>query len=254
MTMTFPVEFAIAGFKLSAHTALELLAYAAGFQLYRLQRQRLADPLDDLTRWRLLAAAAFGALFGARLLAWAADPAALAALPWWARPMAGKTIVGGLLGGTLGVELAKRGLGVTQRTGDVYALPLALAIVIGRVGCFLQGVSDHTAGTPSDLPWALDQGDGIPRHPAALYEAAGVALLGLWLWGRQRRGAFERGDLYRGFLLGYCALRFALEALKPYPRHLGLTLYQWACLGLIVAWRADLRRLFLPKTREDAHA
>jgi prolipoprotein diacylglyceryltransferase len=244
--MTFPVVLSLAGVQVPAHSALELLAYALGFQLYRRQRRAMADPLDDLTRWRLLAAAAFGALLGARLLAWAADPASLAAFPLWQRPLMGKTIVGGLLGGTLGVELAKRQLGVTQRTGDVYALPLCLAIGIGRIGCFLQGVSDHTVGTPTDLPWGLDQGDGIPRHPAALYEAFGVALLGLALWLRQRKGACERGDLYRGFLLGYCALRFGLEFIKPYPHLAGLTLYQWTCLALFAVWHADLRRLLLP--------
>lgn len=248
--MSFPVVFTLFGLSIPAHGALELLAYMLGFQLYRRQRRLMADPLDDLTRWRLLAAAAFGALLGARLLAWAADPAALSAYPLWQRPLMGKTIVGGLLGGTLGVELAKRQLGVTQRTGDVYALPLALAIVIGRIGCFLQGVSDHTAGTPTDLPWGLDQGDGIPRHPAALYEAFGVGLLGLALWARQRRGAYQRGDLFRGFLLGYAALRFSLEFIKPYPRLAGLTLYQWACLALFAAWHADLRRLLLPSQRE----
>jgi prolipoprotein diacylglyceryltransferase len=249
--MIFPVQFGLGSASVSAHSVLELAAYALGFQLYRRQRRALADPLPDLTRWRLLAAAALGALLGARLLAWAADPASFAALPWWQRPLAGKTIVGGLLGGTLAVELAKRQLGVSPRTGDVYALPLAVAILIGRLGCFLQGVSDHTAGTPSDLPWALDQGDGIPRHPAALYEALGCALLAVWLWRQQRRGAFERGDLYRAFLLGYCVLRFSLEAIKPYPRVLGLTAYQWACLGLLLAWRADARRLLLPSLRSE---
>lgn len=252
--MTFPVVLSLGGFSLSAHAALEVLAYALGFQLYRLQRARLADPLEDLLRWQLLAAAAFGALLGARLLAWVADPAALAAYPWWQRPFAAKTIVGGLLGGTLAVELAKRRLGVAQRTGDVYALPLAFAIGLGRIGCFLQGVSDHTYGTPSGLPWALDQGDGILRHPAALYEAFGCAVLFIWLWRWQRRGSYRRGDLFRGFLLGYTALRFALEAFKPYPRVLGLTVYQWACLALWLAWRADARRLFLPMKQGDAHA
>lgn len=240
--MTFPVVLSLGPIHLGAHGLLEFIAYAAGFALYRRRRAQLSDPHDDLTRWRLLAAAALGALLGARLLAWAADPASLAAYPWWIRPFAAKTIVGGLLGGTLAVEWAKRRLGITARTGDVYAEALALAILIGRLGCFLQGVGDHTAGTPSSLPWALDQGDGIPRHPAALYEALGCGVL-LWLLARLRRAVHDTGDLFRAFLLGYCALRFGLEFIKPYPRVLGLTAYHWACLALLIAWRRDAVRL-----------
>jgi hypothetical protein len=36
------------------------------------------------------------------------------------------------------------------------------------VGCFLTGLSDRTYGTPTPLPWGIDFGDGIPRHPPAL--------------------------------------------------------------------------------------
>lgn len=249
--MTFPLLIQVGPWAVSAHSVLEVAAYAIGFRLYLRQRRVLSDELDSLTRWRLLAAAALGALLGARLLAYAADPQALAGFPWWLRPWMGKTIVGGLLGGTLAVELLKRRLGLQQRTGDVYALPLAVGIAVGRLGCFLQGVSDHTAGTPSSLPWALDQGDGIPRHPAALYEAAACLLIAGLLW-RLQRTRYQRGDLYRAFLLSYCAVRFALELVKPYPTLAGLTLYQWACLGLLLAWRRDAWRLLDP--RGSAHA
>ena len=135
--MTFPYLITLGPWTWHAHGLLEAVAYALGLAVYRGQRRLLDDRLDDLTRWRLLAAAAVGALLGARLLAYAADPAAVADLPWWQRPLAVKTILGGLLGGTLAVEWLKRRLGLVQRTGDVYALGLALAIAVGRLGCFL---------------------------------------------------------------------------------------------------------------------
>src|SRR5690242_4226607 len=47
----------------------------------------------------------------------------------------GKTIVFGMIGGYLGVELAKAYLGVTVKTGDTYAVPVAVAVAIGRLGC-----------------------------------------------------------------------------------------------------------------------
>jgi hypothetical protein len=84
--------------------------------------------------------------------------------------MGGKTIVGALIFGLISVELIKRYIGLRQSTGDLYAIPLALGIAIGRIGCFLTGLSDNTYGTPTNLPWAINFGDGIPRHPTQLYE------------------------------------------------------------------------------------
>ena len=36
---------------------------------------------------------------------------------------------------------------------------------------------DNTYGTPTSLPWAINFGDGIPRHPTQLYEVAFLLLL-----------------------------------------------------------------------------
>jgi phosphatidylglycerol---prolipoprotein diacylglyceryl transferase len=82
----------------------------------------------------------------------------------------GKTIVGALAFGLMSVELTKRYIGLRDSTGDLYAIPLAIGIAIGRIGCFLTGLSDNTYGTPTNLPWAVNFGDGIPRHPTQLYE------------------------------------------------------------------------------------
>jgi phosphatidylglycerol---prolipoprotein diacylglyceryl transferase len=57
---------------------------------------------------------------------------------------------------------------VRRATGDVFAIPLTVGIAVGRVGCFLTGLADNTHGLPANLPWAIDYGDGIPRHPAQL--------------------------------------------------------------------------------------
>jgi phosphatidylglycerol---prolipoprotein diacylglyceryl transferase len=54
---------------------------------------------------------------------------------------------------------------------------LAAAIAVGRLGCFFSGIEDRTYGTPTDLPWGYDFGDGILRHPVELYEAVGAAAI-----------------------------------------------------------------------------
>lgn len=64
----------------------------------------------------------------------------------------GKSVVGGLAGAILAVEILKRRLGVKVSTGLRFAAPLAAAIAVGRVGCFFAGMDDRTYGTPTSVP------------------------------------------------------------------------------------------------------
>src|SRR5580698_4363304 len=93
------------------HPVFETLAYAAGYQVFRWMRRQSGDVVAEPQRWTVIAAAAVGALAGSRLLGLAEQwPAVLAA--WRSNELwdllltpGGKTIVGGLLGGWLGVEI-----------------------------------------------------------------------------------------------------------------------------------------------------
>lgn len=80
----------------------------------------------------------------------------------------GKSVLGGLLGGTLGAELGKKLIGWTPSTGDAWVTPLAIGLMIGRLGCQLSGTWDEAYGIPTSLPWGWEYGDGIPRHPTGL--------------------------------------------------------------------------------------
>lgn len=232
------------------HAGLELGAFTAGGLLYWRTSNAATQPRDRMTRWGLLAGAALGAALGSR---------ALYVLQYWqalqGQPpgiwLGGKTIVGGLLGAVAGVELAKRALHWELSTGDGFVVPLLIAIVIGRIGCQLSGVSDLTYGNPTALPWGLDQGDGIARHPTALYEIMGVGAIA-WIIHRTRR-LDRRGDRFRALLAGYLALRFGLEFLKPpfgpaaggvlAPAWWGpFTAIQWACLAGLGYYARDLWR------------
>jgi phosphatidylglycerol:prolipoprotein diacylglycerol transferase len=223
---------------LHPHLVLEALAYALGFALYRHERRRRGDPIDEDLRWTVIVAAAVGAVLGSKLLALLQAPSQLGQA--FRSPLAflasGKTIVGGLLGGWLAVEAAKRRAGESRRTGDLFALPLAVGIAVGRVGCFLTGLPDRTYGTATTLPWGLDLGDGVPRHPAPLYEI--LFLLALAAVLARSRGRLGSGGEFRLFLAAYLAFRVLADALKPGERSLGLTAIQWAAiLGLLaLAW------------------
>lgn len=211
------------------HFLFEALAYAIGFALYRRARAR-GDELDSPTRWSVVVAAAVGGALGSKLLALVNDPATLAER--MTDPIAflagGKTMVGGLIGGWIAVEVTKRALGIETRTGDLFALPLCVGIAIGRIGCFLTGLPDRTCGIETSLPIGVDFGDGIARHPTQLYEIAFLVALALHLVIRARR-PFARGALFREVLVAYVGFRLACDFLKPGTFLFGLTAIQWAC-------------------------
>src|SRR5437868_7421431 len=77
----------------------------------------------------------------------------------------GHSIAGAIAGGAAAVELYKWLRGIRGSTGLPFVAPLALGIAVGRLGCFFAGLPDYTYGTPTHLPWGVDFGDGIPRHP-----------------------------------------------------------------------------------------
>ena len=162
----------------------------------------------------------------------------------------GKTITCGLIGAYLAVELAKRLLGVRVKTGDSFAVPLALAMAVGRWGCFFNGCC---YGVETSLPWGVwftvPGADGLPRlmkcHPTQIYESLfhfTMALVLIWL---TVRGLLSRQRL-KLYLIAYGVFRFLTEFIRPEPVYwTGLTFYQWASLALIVGlalqWAADRR-------------
>jgi len=232
---------------IAVHTGFEVAAYAVGMRLFLWQRRRLALPVladRDRSLW-IGVAAIFGAALGAKLGYWIEDPQnAFASFPDLRHLLEGKTIVGALLGGLLSVELVKRAIGAQGSSGDAFALPLIVGIAIGRVGCFLSGLDDHTYGNPTSLPWAVDFGDGVTRHPTQLYEIAFLIALGLLLhW---RRQAFDRdGDRFRAFMIAYLAFRLVVDFIKPMPMiYLGtLSGIQLLCLAGLLYYHRDIPRI-----------
>jgi len=241
--MSFPFEIALGSLRIHPHVLFELLAYFIGFRLYLSERRRFGDRVDSPRRMWVVAAAALGAALGARVVFLLECPAeTLAHLTDAAYLLSGKTIVGGLTGGWLAVEGAKKLLGLAGRTGDLFAIPLAAAIAVGRIGCFLTGLGDRTYGDPTALPWGIDFGDGVRRHPTQLYEILFLALLIVVLARLRRRGARE-GDLFRGFAVGYFGFRLLVDFWKPAEcRGLGLTSIQWVCLGALAVCGPDIFR------------
>jgi prolipoprotein diacylglyceryltransferase len=247
--MTFPVYLTVGSMSLHPHWVFDVLAYAAGIWLLTHRRRRGNDVVDRRTRWLLVAAAIAGGVIGSHVLFMLEDLAPLALSAY--RPTAfleGKTIVGGLIGGLLAVELVKARLGIAVATGDLLVLPLAAGIAIGRVGCFLTGLSDGTSGVATTLPWSVDFGDGIPRHPTQLYEIIFVVLLA-WLVTRIAPRLCRDGDMFKVFMLGYLSFRVAVDFIKPATRIAGVSVIQWACVAMIAYYSPHIPRLFAEARR-----
>ena len=220
-------------------------------------RSRTPQPagLTSGQRWGIALGAFCGAMIGAKLPFALTDWQALLSGRVWFEN--GKTIVFGMVGGYVGVEVAKAMLGVRAKTGDGFAVPVAGAVAVGRLSCFAAGCCH---GRPTGLPWGVDFGDGLRRHPAQLYEMAFHATMAVILAVLQRRGLF-RGQLIKLYIITYLLYRFATEFLRPEPVvAAGLTGYQWACLALVPGfaglWVRDARAESVaspphrPETRE----
>ncbi|MEM6264318.1 MAG: prolipoprotein diacylglyceryl transferase family protein [Bacteroidota bacterium] len=243
--MEFPVYIGWGDWQVHPHVLFELMAFFVGFRYFLFLRKKQEDPISTPNRVIILLAAALGALIGSRVLGVMENwPLFLegGGEQGWLYFITQKTILGGLLGGLWSVEIAKYFLKEQTSSGDLFVYPLILGMFIGRIGCFLSGLEDGTHGIPTTLPWGMDLGDGISRHPAALYEM--IFLLLLWiclrLW--DKTGPRANGRRFQLFMIAYLAFRLGVDFLKPvYTFSFGLQSIQVACLAGLVyygwAWR-----------------
>jgi prolipoprotein diacylglyceryltransferase len=186
-------------------------------------------PVSDDLRFGYLATVLFGAGAGA----WIFGTANL-----WISGIheIGRSIEGALAGAILAIELYKIANHITVRTGAIYALPVALGIAVGRIGCQLSGLEDHTYGIPTGADWGWDYGDGINRHPVALYESMAMVSFAIpYVAGMLAGSGFLRRNGFYLMVAFYGVERFFLEFLKPYGAlAFGLSLFQYLCLVLVI--------------------
>ncbi len=130
------------------------------------------------------------------------------------------SILSALVGAWLGVHVTKRIVGYKDRTGDLFAPAVAVALAIGRFGCFLT----EKPGTPTQGGWGivldetaatrLGSPAGVGLHPSFIYEIVfhTVAFLLLWFWLRHLGlGSGETLTLYIG---AYAVFRFLVEFVR----------------------------------------
>ena len=239
-----PILVELGPWRILTHDAFTVLAVVVGLAIYYRELRRRGW-LDGTIVVVSIAAVA-GALIGARLItAWehleyytALDGVPLTV----AIEQSGKSLIGALAGGYLGIAIAKRVTGYTRSTGDAYLLAIPVATAIGRVGCFL---SELPLGTPTDLPWGIAvspeaaaafarcPGCDVPMHPSMLYEIV-FNLVAAAVIVRYRDRVPVPGDGLRMYLLAAGVFRFLVEFVRANePQALGLTGPQWVLIPLV---------------------
>jgi len=223
-----PILFEAGSVSVDSYSFFFTLAWIVGGVVYYREFRRLGWALEEMlmVMGGCIIGAVFGSyLFNAVFLGWEEVPKIISAFEF-----GGKTVLGGIAGGFLGVEIAKKKIGYPHSTGDAFALAIPLGHAIGRVGCLLGGCC---YGIVCDLPWAISYPEGsllhvihvsdglIPKtaiaslavHPTPVYEI--IFNLGLFAFFYTKRGTYKvRGSMFRLYLAAYGLFRLLEEFIR----------------------------------------
>lgn len=232
--MQIPFEPEFFGISINIHLILEYLAFFIAFRYYVILRRKSKDHITSGNRLSIILGAALGALIGSRLIGVLENPFVDFSQDNIIQLLNTKTIMGGLFGGLLGVELAKKIIGEQSSSGDLFVFPIILGIFIGRIGCFLSGIKEFTYGYETTFFLGMDLGDGLLRHPTSFYELVFLIILFFGLKQFQNKTDLKNGDLFKIFMLSYFGFRFCIEFLKPNVFYVfGLSTIQLLC---VICW------------------
>lgn len=227
--MQIPFEPILFDTKINVHLILEYLAFFVGYRYYVYLRKKTTDVIPSMHRLIIILGAVIGAFLGSRIMGLLENPTLISQFSL-IELFNAKTIMGGLFGGLLGVEIFKLIIGQRNSSGDLFTLPIILGIFIGRIGCFLSGTNEFTYGKETNFFMGMDLGDGLYRHPVALYELIFLAILFIILKNYEKKKR-KNGEVFKIFMLSYFGFRFFIEFLKPNEFFvLGLSSIQLLCI------------------------
>nr|WP_294785003.1 prolipoprotein diacylglyceryl transferase family protein [uncultured Flavobacterium sp.] len=243
--MKLPFEPVIFGYEINVHLVLEYLAFFLGYRYYVFLRKRTNDTIVSTNRLSIILGAAIGAFLGSRLMGFLENPVFHSDAKSILELFNAKTIMGGLFGGLLGVEIAKKIIGEKESSGDLFTFPIILGIFIGRIGCFLSGTNEFTYGKQTNFFLGMNLGDNIMRHPIALYELIFLIILFFVLKKLKTRN-IKNGLLFQYFMIAYFTFRFFVEFLKPnYFLIFGISSIQILCLICLLYYNKTILNLFV---------
>jgi len=235
----YPVLLKLGSFELSTYGVLVALGWLAGVRWLVARRADLGlseDRIWDLVYWIF-----GGAFVGGKIMYFIVTPGSFAftfeALRY------GFVFYGGLIGGLAAGFWHARKLKLPfLMLSDWFMTALALGHGVGRFGCLGAGCC---YGRHTELPWGIAMAGDPSRHPTQVYEA----VLNLVLFGflarfvlpRVKDARWRQGSGLAVYILGYAALRFAVEFLRGDDRGVftaGLSPSQWVALAAVAATTA----------------
>ena len=244
--MHFPVVISFGKTTILLHAIMEAAGFFIGFRYFLYLRKKQGDAIKENKRIWILIGAIFGALIGSRLVGSLERPYELfRTTNIWEYIYNNKTVLGGFLGGLLGVEFIKSIIKEKRNSGDLFTYPILLALMIGRIGCFSMGVYEETYGVPTHFFTGMNLGDGLMRHPVALYEIFFLLMLWIFLVQLEKKYTLAEGSRFKIFMIAYMLFRFMIDFIKPsYHIVFGLSTIQ---LTSIVGLAYYYKYIFQPK-------
>ena len=239
-----PIIFQVGPLPLRWYSLGWLLAFGIGFYIVRwmyLREEKPEKDLDSLLLYMML-----GAMIGARLghvLFYRPDyyfsnPVEIIAV--W-KGLRGLASHGGALGIMAAIYLycRKRPTQPYLWVLDRVAVPTALGGMFIRLGNLM---NSEILGVPAEVPWAFSfaRVDGVPRHPAQLYEALAylAVFLVLMAWYRKKGSSIPHGTLIGAFFAMVFSARFLIEFVKerhvPFEAGLPLSMGQILSIPMVL--------------------
>lgn len=239
-----PVLFNLFGFPIEAYPFFVTLAVVLGILIYLIQLKK--DDIKGSNALYIVMFAIVGGAIGSKLPI---------LIMYWKEmyqnnisildALAGRTIIGGLIGGFVFTFIGKRFFKIKERLGNQIAIPVAVGMAIGRFGCLFRGCC---YGKATYSNWGIDFGDHILRHPTQIYEIIFLIFLIGLLYYRKKKGVLP-GQLFRIFLNSYLSFRFMIEFIRIEKVSFWvLTDFQWLCvISIIYMNRYSIIQLFNKK-------
>lgn len=205
---------------------LMIIAIAGSVTFWRSRRG------DSPEMFLVILGALIGAACGSKLGYGFAEMRVLLASPHWLEMLlVGKTVLGGILGGYIGVEITKSIVRYKGVTGDLFAQITPLSIVLGRLGCIANRCCPGKEIAPT---WyAVTHADGSLHWPAAEIELL-FNMTAVFVFGILRRRSILTGQHFHLYMISYGTFRFVHEWMRQETSLVGTwTGYQF--LSLILA-------------------
>ena len=232
-----PVALSLGPLKIHWYGLMYLIGFVSAWRL-GVYRAKLSNNWDQKQVEDLIFYGALGVVLGGRIgytlfynfSTFIDDPISIFYI--W---KGGMSFHGGLLGVIAAYYLFARNHKKTFfQVSDFMAPMVPIGLGAGRIGNF---INKELIGRPMEasMPWAMDYGDHIARHPSSLYQALTEGLLlfiVVWIYSSKQRPLMAVSAV---FVIAYGTFRFITEFFRTPDSHIGFLAFDWLTMGQLLS-------------------